>query len=64
MFGAKMLIDYMLVIMKEELLIDFCELIGKHTGENMAEAVWEMLMLYALHEKVEIQVYYAYDIHI
>lgn len=49
-----MLIDYMLIIIKEKLLIDFCELIGKHTGENMAKAVWETLTLYALHEKVEI----------
>lgn len=29
----------------EELLIDFHELIRKHTGENMADAVWETLML-------------------
>jgi len=28
---------------KEELLIDFHELVGKHSGENMAEAVWETL---------------------
>ncbi|KAF8154306.1 hypothetical protein B0H34DRAFT_662236, partial [Crassisporium funariophilum] len=32
----------------EELLIDFCELVGKHSGENMAEAVWETMKLYWL----------------
>ncbi len=51
-----MMINYMLIIMKEELLIDFHELIGKHTGENMAEVVWETLTLYGLCEKVAIKV--------
>jgi hypothetical protein len=32
----------------EELLIDFRELIGEHSGENMAEAVWETLKQYGL----------------
>ena len=32
----------------EELLIDFCELIEEHSGENMAEAVWQTLELYGL----------------
>jgi hypothetical protein len=32
----------------EELLIDFCELIGEHSGENMAEAVWRTMELYGL----------------
>ena len=27
----------------EELLIDFCELVGEHSGENMTEVVWETL---------------------
>ncbi|TFK58543.1 hypothetical protein BDN72DRAFT_781960, partial [Pluteus cervinus] len=27
----------------EELLIDFWELIGEHSGENMADAVWDTL---------------------
>ncbi|KAK0445062.1 hypothetical protein EV421DRAFT_1708815, partial [Armillaria borealis] len=36
----------------EDLLIDFRELIGRHTGENMAEAVWDTLTLYGLHDKV------------
>ncbi|KAF8065126.1 hypothetical protein FPV67DRAFT_1419270, partial [Lyophyllum atratum] len=32
----------------EELLIDFCELVGEHSGENMAEAVWGTMKLYGL----------------
>ncbi|KAF5376117.1 hypothetical protein D9615_007777 [Tricholomella constricta] len=32
----------------EELLIDFRELVGEHSGENMAEAVWETLKMYEL----------------
>jgi hypothetical protein len=36
----------------EELLIDFRELIGSHSGENMAEAIWETLDLYGLKGRV------------
>lgn len=36
----------------EELLIDFRELIGEHSGENMADVVWAVLMLYAITDKV------------
>lgn len=36
----------------EELLIDFRELIGAHTGENMADAVYETLNLYGLKGRV------------
>ena len=36
----------------EELLIDFCELIGEHSGENLADAVYETLQLYNLKDKV------------
>jgi hypothetical protein len=32
----------------EELLIDFRELVGEHSGENMAEVVWETLNQYSL----------------
>ncbi|KAJ6595443.1 hypothetical protein B0H10DRAFT_1724873, partial [Mycena sp. CBHHK59/15] len=32
----------------EELLIDFIELIGEHSGENMAEEVWMSLDRYGL----------------
>ena len=38
----------------EELLIDFRELIGEHTGENMAEAVWETLTRYDIQDRVSI----------
>ncbi len=38
----------------EELLIDFRELEGAHSGENMAEVVWGTLTLYGLREKVRI----------
>ena len=36
------------MIISEELLIDFWELSGEHSGENMAEAVWETLKQYDL----------------
>jgi hypothetical protein len=32
----------------EELLINFKEIIGQHTGENLAEAVWGTLELYGI----------------
>lgn len=38
----------------EELLIDFKELIGKHSGENMADVVWDVLKLYGITDKVGI----------
>ena len=41
--------NFYLVI--EELLIDFRELIGEHSGENMAEAVWETLKRYGLEKR-------------
>ena len=36
----------------EELLIDFRELVGKHSGENLAEAVWETMGQYGLRGRV------------
>ncbi len=36
----------------EELLIGFREIDGEHSGENLAEVVWETLLLYGLIEKV------------
>jgi len=36
----------------EELLIDFHELIGEHSGENMADAVYETMKMYNLQGKV------------
>jgi len=36
----------------EELLIDFREIIGEHSGANLAEAVWNALELYGLKDRV------------
>ncbi|KAF9546590.1 hypothetical protein CPC08DRAFT_617387, partial [Agrocybe pediades] len=36
----------------EELLIDFRELIGEHSGENMAEAVWETLTSLGIEDRI------------
>jgi hypothetical protein len=36
----------------EELLINFHELEGKHSGANMAEAVWETLMCFGIENQV------------
>lgn len=36
----------------EELLIDFRELVGSHSGENLASAVWQTLELYELQGRV------------
>lgn len=41
-------IVHLLILLIEELLIDFCELIGTHSGANMAEAVWSTIVLYGL----------------
>jgi len=46
------LLIYYLTI--EELLIDFRELVGEHSGENMADAVWEVLLRFNIQDKVYI----------
>ena len=38
----------MFIDIPEELLIDFQELAGEHSGENMAEAMWETMKQYNL----------------
>jgi hypothetical protein len=38
----------------EELLIDFHELEGKHSGANMADAVWETLTCYGIENQVSL----------
>jgi hypothetical protein len=38
----------------DRLLISFRELIGQHSGENMAEAVWATMELYSLVGKVNL----------
>ena len=55
--GVFLLFSLFLVLIQfslEELLIDFRELIGEHTGENMAEAVWETLTRYDIQDRVSI----------
>ena len=42
------LTKYYNLCLAEELLINFCELIGEHSGENMTEAVWQTMELYDL----------------
>ena len=37
----------------EEVLIDFKEITGEHSGANMASAVWETMELYGLKGKVQ-----------
>ncbi|KAF9070799.1 hypothetical protein BDP27DRAFT_1220106, partial [Rhodocollybia butyracea] len=36
----------------EEILIDFRELQGEHSGSNMAETVWDTLTKYGIETKV------------
>jgi len=40
----------------EELLIDFRELVGEHSGENLAHAVYDTLSLYGLKDRVSCQI--------
>ncbi len=40
-------------VYSEEILIDFRELIGEHSGVNMAAAVWETLQKYGLIGRVQ-----------
>ena len=41
-----------LIFHVEELLIDFRELMGAHSGENMAAVVWSTLELYGIENRV------------
>jgi hypothetical protein len=43
---------FYLISSAEELLIGFQELIGEHSGENMAAAVWTTLETYDIQDKV------------
>ena len=36
----------------EELIIDFKEVIGDHSGENIADVVWGTLTLYNIQDQV------------
>ena len=44
----------------EELLTDFRELLGEHSGENMAEVIWETLKQYDLIGWVSYVHYHVY----
>jgi hypothetical protein len=41
----------------EELLIDFREMVGQHSGENMAEEVWSCIEMYGLEGRVDIETF-------
>ncbi len=45
------------VIGLEELLIDFRELEGEHSGLNMAEAVWETVTRFGIENRVSCEIY-------
>ena len=51
---------HLLIFESEELLIDFRELQGAHSGENMAEAVWDVLEIYGLIGRVRKNIWYFY----
>jgi len=36
----------------EEMLLDFCELTGKHSGENMSDVIWDTLETYKIKDQV------------
>jgi len=49
------ILNYFLLIFRvEELLIDFRELMGAHSGENMAAVVWSTLELYGIENRVRL----------
>jgi len=41
-------------LVAEEPLTDFWELLGEHSGKNMAEAAWETLVMYGIEGRVVI----------
>ena len=49
---AQFLNYFSLIFHVEELLIDFRELMGAHSGENMAAVVWLTLELYGIENRV------------
>jgi hypothetical protein len=53
LISLRRLRSYYLITLPEELLIDFVELKGEHSGENMAEAVWRCMEFYGLSGKVK-----------
>lgn len=37
-----------------EVVLDFCEVVGEHSGENLADIVWRTIELYGLQNKVRL----------
>ena len=46
------LINRILRMVSEEVLLDFREITGEHSGENMAHIVFDTLKFYGLEDKV------------
>jgi hypothetical protein len=38
--------------MTEEVLVDFREIIGEHSGKNLADIVWQIISMYNIQDKV------------
>ena len=38
----------------EEVVLDFCEIVGEHSGDNLADTVWQTIELFGLQHKVAI----------
>jgi hypothetical protein len=47
----------------EELLIDFRELVGEHSGENLADAVWKTVEMYGIEGRVIIKPFWLLGDH-
>jgi hypothetical protein len=53
-FSLKSTLGFLADQAVEEVLIDFQEIIGEHSGENLAHTVWETLELYGLKGHVSV----------
>ena len=38
----------------EEVILDFREIVGEHSGENLADAVWSTIEMYGLKGRVRV----------
>ena len=56
--GSVLFMNFLLMLASEELLIDFRELIGAHSGDNMADVVWSTWELYGIQDKVWYSFFY------
>jgi hypothetical protein len=46
----------------EEVLIEFQELHGGHTGKNLAQVVWSTLKMYGITEKVHLMITFVWSL--